>query len=71
LKCILNKYGVGVTQDRIQWRELVNTAMNLRFPWNADIFWSNWVTTSLSSGLTRRMTIRIAEIQQALNWILN
>jgi hypothetical protein len=32
---------IGLAEDRGKWRALVNTVMNLRFPYNAAKLWSN------------------------------
>jgi hypothetical protein len=37
-----------LTQDKYQWRVLVNTVMNLRIPLQAGNFLTSWVTSNLS-----------------------
>jgi hypothetical protein len=40
---------IGLAQDRDKWRDLVNTAMNLRVPSNAGKFLNDCTTGGLSS----------------------
>jgi hypothetical protein len=38
--------GMHLAQDMDQWRDVVNTVMDFRFPQNVGNFLSNWVTAS-------------------------
>ena len=40
--------GVNLAQKRIQWRSVVTTVKNVRLRDMAGIFWTNWMTVSLS-----------------------
>jgi hypothetical protein len=37
-----------VIQDRIQWRALVKTVVNIHIPYKAEKFLSSWATSILS-----------------------
>lgn len=37
---------IHMAQDRAQWRTVVNTAINFRFPYKAENFLASWWTTS-------------------------
>jgi hypothetical protein len=46
----MGSYGLGQSQDRVQWRALVNTVMNLRVPYIAGKF----VSSCITGGFSRR-----------------
>jgi hypothetical protein len=41
--------GIDLAQDRGQWRDLVNTVMNLRVPQNAGMFMSSCTAGSFTT----------------------
>jgi hypothetical protein len=61
---------IDLTEDRDQWRALVNTVMNLQFPWTG----SSWVAAQLAAsqeGLSSMMLVSSAVNEPALRgWIL-
>jgi len=46
---------IHLAHDRDQWRDLVNTVMNIRVSWNAGNFLTSWVTTGFSRPLLQRV----------------
>ena len=55
LKQILNTLmwgrGLDSSECRDRWWAVVNTLMNIRFPWNTGNFWNTWVALRVQAGL--------------------